>query len=624
MLNRYPLWKYLLVLIVAALGVIYSAPNLYAPDPAVQISGNSGATVIDERTLAMATKALDDAGIQYFGEESNGKSALLRLKDTEQQLAAKEAIQRSLGYNYVVALNLAPTTPEWLRSFGAEPMKLGLDLAGGVHFLLEVDTKSAVAKRLESSVDEMKSKLRTAKIRYQSVTLSDDNVVTAAFKTAELRDNADAELRSEFPTLLRESKDEPGRFLISLTMSEQAINEIEDYAVSQNLTTLRNRVNELGVSEPIVQRQGSNRVVVELPGVQDTAEAKRIIGKTANLEFRLEAKPSELVTRKEAFPFRSEMDQRRWGDAFLEKKLIISGDHVANAQSSFDSQTSQPQVNITLDSSGGTKMHRATRSNVGRRMGVLFIEYKTQMDYKLNEAGEQVAVPTQIIEKKIISLATIQSALGVQFRITGLDNTAEASELALLLRAGALAAPMYFVEERTIGPSLGAENIAVGVKSVQIGLGLVLIFMLVYYRVFGLAANIALALNLFLLVACMSLLGATLTLPGIAGIVLTVGMAVDANVLIFSRIREELANGMPPQSAINAGYDRAFTTILDANLTTLIVAVILYAIGSGPVQGFAVTLSIGILTSMFTAIVGTRALINLIYGGRKNLEKLWI
>ncbi|NHO67169.1 protein translocase subunit SecD [Aestuariicella hydrocarbonica] len=623
-MNRYPLWKYLLVLIVAALGVIYSAPNLYAPDPAVQISGNSGATVIDERTLAMATKALDDAGIQYFGEESNGKSALLRLKDTEQQLAAKEAIQRSLGYNYVVALNLAPTTPEWLRSFGAEPMKLGLDLAGGVHFLLEVDTKSAVAKRLESSVDEMKSKLRTAKIRYQSVTLSDDNVVTAAFKTAELRDNADAELRSEFPTLLRESKDEPGRFLISLTMSEQAINEIEDYAVSQNLTTLRNRVNELGVSEPIVQRQGSNRVVVELPGVQDTAEAKRIIGKTANLEFRLEAKPSELVTRKEAFPFRSEMDQRRWGDAFLEKKLIISGDHVANAQSSFDSQTSQPQVNITLDSSGGTKMHRATRSNVGRRMGVLFIEYKTQMDYKLNEAGEQVAVPTQIIEKKIISLATIQSALGVQFRITGLDNTAEASELALLLRAGALAAPMYFVEERTIGPSLGAENIAVGVKSVQIGLGLVLIFMLVYYRVFGLAANIALALNLFLLVACMSLLGATLTLPGIAGIVLTVGMAVDANVLIFSRIREELANGMPPQSAINAGYDRAFTTILDANLTTLIVAVILYAIGSGPVQGFAVTLSIGILTSMFTAIVGTRALINLIYGGRKNLEKLWI
>ncbi|WP_439133602.1 protein translocase subunit SecD [Pseudomaricurvus sp.] len=624
MLNRYPLWKYLLILVIAAIGVIYAAPNLYEPDPAVQISGQSGATVIDERTLSMVTKALDEAGIEYFGEESNGKSALLRLENLDQQLSAKKAIQQKLGYNYVVALNLAPTTPEWLRSFGAEPMKLGLDLAGGVHFLLEVDTKSAIAKRLESTVSEMKSKLRTEKIRYQSVRLSDDNVITASFKTADLRDRASSEIRSEFPNLTRESVDESNRFLVKLAMSEQAIGEIEDYAVSQNLTTLRNRVNELGVSEPIVQRQGRNRIVVELPGVQDTAEAKRVIGKTANLEFRLEAKPSELVTRKEAFPFRSELDQRRFGDAFLEKKLIISGDHVANAKSSFDSQTSQPQVNITLDSFGGTKMHRSTRSNVGRRMGVLFIEYKTKMDYEVDESGEQIAIPTQIIEKKIISLATIQSALGVQFRITGLDNTAEASELALLLRAGALAAPMYFVEERTIGPSLGAENIGVGVKSAQIGLALVLVFMLLYYRVFGLAANVALALNIVLLIACMSILGATLTLPGIAGIVLTVGMAVDANVLIFSRIKEEIANGLPPQSAINSGFDRAFTTILDANITTLIVAVILYAIGSGPVQGFAVTLSIGILTSMFTAIMGTRALVNLIYGGRRKVEKLWI
>lgn len=624
MLNRYPLWKNLLVLIIAALGVIYSAPNLYAPDPAVQISGQSGATTIDERTLSMATGALDAAGIAYFGEESNGKSALLRLKDAEQQMAAKKVIQRKLGYNYVVALNLAPTTPDWLRSFGAEPMKLGLDLAGGVHFLLEVDTKSAIAKRLDSDVTEMKSKLRSEKIRYDSVTVSDDNIVTATFKTAELRDSANAQLRADYPNLLRETQDVAGRYSITMQMTDQAIREIEDYAVSQNLTTLRNRVNELGVSEPIVQRQGRNRVVVELPGVQDTAEAKRIIGKTANLEFRLEAKPSELVTRKESLAFRNELDQRRGGNAFLEKKLIISGDHVANAQSSFDSETSQPQVNITLDSSGGSKMHRATRSNVGRRMGVLFIEYKTRMDYVVNEAGEQEAVATQIIEKKIISLATIQSALGVQFRITGLDNTAEASELALLLRAGALAAPMYFVEERTIGPSLGADNISVGVKSVQIGLGMVLIFMLFYYRVFGFAANIALSMNLVLLIACMSIMGATLTLPGIAGIVLTVGMAVDANVLIFSRIREELANGLAAQSAINSGFDRAFTTILDANLTTLIVAVILYAIGSGPVQGFAVTLSFGILTSMFTAIVGTRALVNLIYGGRRNLEKLWI
>lgn len=623
-MNRYPLWKNLLVLLIAALGVIYSAPNLYAPDPAVQISGQSGATVIDERALAMATEALKDAGIEYFGEESNGKNALLRLTDAEDQLAAKQVISQKLGYNYVVALNLAPTTPEWLRSFGAEPMKLGLDLAGGVHFLLEVDTQTAVAKRLESTVSEMKSQLRKAKVRYQSITLSEENVITASFKTAELRDSANAEIRSEYPTLVRETEDQASRFIITMNMSEQAIREIEDYAVSQNLTTLRNRVNELGVSEPIVQRQGRNRVVVELPGVQDTAEAKRIIGKTANLEFRLEAKASELVTRKESFPFRNEMDQRRWGNSDLEKKLIISGDQVADAKSSFDSETSQPQVNITLDSSGGTKMHRATRSNVGRRMGVLFIEYKTRMDYVVNEQGEQEAIPTQIVEKKIISLATIQSALGIQFRITGLDNTAEASELALLLRAGALAAPMYFVEERTIGPSLGAENIEVGVKSVQIGLAVVLVFMLIYYRVFGFAANIALSLNLVLLLACMSLMGATLTLPGIAGIVLTVGMAVDANVLIFSRIREELANGLPPHSAINSGFDRAFTTILDANLTTLIVAVILYAIGSGPVQGFAVTLSIGILTSMFTAIVGTRALVNLIYGSRRNLDKIWI
>ena len=624
MLNRYPLWKNLLVLLVAALGLVYAAPNLYAPDPAVQISGQSSAAVIDERALSMATTALDEAGISYFGGEANGKNALLRLSSAEHQLAAKEVIQKALGDNFVVALNLAPTTPEWLRSIGAEPMKLGLDLAGGVHFLLEVDAVTAVAKRLESDLSEIKSNLRKAKIRYLSVEQDKNNVVTAVFGSAEDRDNAAAEIREEFSNLQRESIDEAGRYILRLQMSEQSIREIEDYAVAQNLTTLRNRVNELGVSEPIVQRQGRNRVVVELPGVQDTAEAKRIIGKTANLEFRLEARPSELVVRKESFSFRNEMDQRRFGDAELEKNLIISGDHVANAQSSFDGETGQPQVNITLDSLGGTKMHRATRNNVGRRMGVLFIEYKTLTDYFINEAGEPQTRQTQVVEKKIISLATIQSALGVQFRITGLDNVAEASELALLLRAGALAAPMYFVEERTIGPSLGAQNIQLGVQSVQIGMALVLVFMLIFYKVFGIAANIALALNLVLLVACMSILGATLTLPGIAGIVLTVGMAVDANVLIYSRVKEELKGGASPQAAIHTGWERAFTTILDANLTTLIVAVILYAIGSGPVQGFAVTLSIGILTSMFTAIIGARAIINFIYGGRRKLEKIWI
>ena len=524
MINRYPLWKYLLILFAVSLGLIYAAPNIYAPDPAVQISGESSAMEIDSRVLKKATAALSDAGIKFFGEETTEKAGLIRLADAEQQLPAKKVIQRALGDTYVVALNQAATTPEWLQSFGAAPMKLGLDLSGGVHFLMEVDTEAAVAKRMESTVSEIKSQLRKAKARYQSVKLTDDNVVVARFKTAELRDQANGVIRSEFNNLQRVSEEADGSFVLRAQMSEQAIREIEDYAVSQNLTTLRNRVNELGVSEPIVQRQGRNRVVVELPGVQDTAEAKRIIGKTANLEFRLEANPKTRVTAKEEFEYRSEADARRFGGAWLEKKLIVSGDHVANAQSSFDAQTSQPQVNITLDSAGGTKMHRATRNNVGRRMGILFIEYKTRMNYETDEHGEQIAIPTQIVEKKIISLATIQSALGVQFRITGLESPAEASELALLLRAGALAAPMYFVEERTIGPSLGAENIALGVTSVQLGLLLVLVFMLVFYKVFGFAANIALAVNLVLLIACMSILGATLTLPGIAGIVLTVGM----------------------------------------------------------------------------------------------------
>lgn len=622
MLNRFPLWKNLLLLLAAALGIVYAMPNLYAPDPAVQISGQSSATEINQSALTMASNALDDAGIEHFGATADGKSGLLRLSSAEHQLRAKEVIQRAMGDDFVVALNLAPTTPQWLRSIGAEPMKLGLDLAGGVHFLLEVDTASAVAKRLEADISEIKSNLRKAKLRYRSVELDENNSVTALFSNEDDLRAANNLVQSEFPSLVR--KTDADSLQLHLTMTEQSIREIEDYAVSQNLTTLRNRVNELGVSEPIVQRQGRNRVVVELPGVQDTAEAKRIIGKTANLEFRLEAKPSELVTRKEAFEFRNELDQQRFGGADLEKSLILSGDHVVGAKSSFDSQTGQPQVNINLDKLGGTKMHRATRNNVGRRMAVLFIEYKTETEYIEKANGEVETRQNQVVEKKIISLATIQSALGVQFRITGLDNAAEASELALLLRAGALAAPMYFAEERTIGPSLGAENIELGVKSVQIGLGLVLVFMLLYYRVFGIAANIALGINLVLLVACMSILGATLTLPGIAGIVLTVGMAVDANVLIFSRIREELAEGASPQAAIHSGFERAFTTILDANLTTLIVAVILYAIGSGPVQGFAVTLSIGILTSMFTAIIGTRAVVNVIYGGRRHLEKVWI
>lgn len=617
-MNRYPLWKYLLILLVVIAGFIYALPNRYAPDPAIQLSGQSGSMLMDENLMRQATAALDEAGIAYFGEQLNGKSVLIRLRDAEQQLAAKSVVQQTLGLDYVVALNLASNTPEWLADLGGAPMKLGLDLSGGVHFLLQVDTASVIATHLDTRLSEAKAALREARVRYKSASLKDQMLIFT-FTKEEWQDQATSLIRKEFRDLVPTESRDGSLFIVSATMSTTALKEKEQYAVSQNITTLRKRVNELGVSEPIVQRQGRDRIVVELPGVQDTAEAKRIIGKTANLEFRLEAKPGQIAGREE-FIFRSESDQGR--TAWLEKKVVISGDSVTNANAGYD-ENGMPQVDITLDAGGGRAMHYATRNNIKRGLGVLFIESKARLETQRNAAGEEVSVAVPYVEKTIISLATIQSALGVQFRVTGLDSPGEASELALLLRAGALAAPMYFVEERTIGPSLGAENISIGIKSVQLGLAIVALFMLVYYRVFGVFANLALGLNLVLLIAAMSLLGATLTLPGIAGIVLTVGMAVDANVLIFSRIREELKNGETVQGAIHAGYDRAFVSIIDANITTLIVAVILYAVGSGPVQGFAVTLSLGILTSMFTAIMGTRALANLVYGGR-NVEKLWI
>jgi preprotein translocase subunit SecD len=622
MLNQYPLWKYVLILFVVVVGFFYAAPNLYSPDPAVQLSGESSSTVIDDRALSIATKALEAANIEFFGEEVNekGTNGLIRLKDRELQLPAQKVIQRALGDNYIVALNLASTTPDWLADLGAQGMKLGLDLSGGVHFLLEVDTESAIAKRMEFYTSGIKKSLREDKIR-GFIRLEEDGSIRGKFKTDVLRDQASSKIRTEFSELLRESVDSDGDFYLHMTMSETKIREIESYAVNQNLTTLRNRVNELGVSEPLVQRQGRNRIVVELPGVQDTTRAKRIIGKTANMEFRLEAKYDAPASAKEEFEFREA--GRRGGAAFLERDIVITGERVASASAGFDSQTSQPQVNITLDSEGGAMMHRVTRHNIKRGLGVLFIERKSRTRYETNEAGEEVVVKVPYDEKRIISLATIQDALGVSFRITGLGNPAEAAELALLLRAGALAAPLEFVQERTIGPSLGAENIELGIMSVQIGLALVAVFMMVYYRLFGVVAMLGLSINLVMLIAAMSILSATLTLPGIAGIVLTVGMAVDANVLIFARIREEIKAGLSPQQAISAGYDRAFVTIMDANITTLLVALILYAVGAGPVRGFAVTLSLGIITSMFTAIVGTRALINLIYGGRK-VQKLSI
>ena len=619
-MNRYPLWKYLLLAVVVTLGVIYSLPNLYTPDPALQISGESSGMLMEAPVLERAVAALEAEGIGIIGTEANENSLLIRLDDREMQMRAKRVVETTLGGAYIVALNLAPTTPGWLTAIGAQPMKLGLDLSGGVHFLLEVDVDSAIQNRLEGIATQIRNELREERVRYVSLRHTDQNTIEGVFPNAESRARVIDRARSDYRELLWETRQEGDRFLVTFNLGETTIREIESYAITQNLSTLRNRVNELGVSEPLVQRQGRNRIIVQLPGVQDTAEAKRIIGRTANLEFRLEASPEDSFNR-EQFDFLEGGDLQP--NAWLERTVIITGDQVANAQSSFD-ENGMAQVNITLNAEGGARMHRITRHNVGRRLGVLFIEYKTRISYEEGEDGELITLQEPYIEQNIISLATIQSALGVQFRVTGLSGPREASELALLLRAGALAAPMYFVEERTIGPSVGAENIERGVASVQVSIILVAISMLLLYKVFGIFANIALLANIVLLIAAMSIFGATLTLPGIAGIVLTVGMAVDANVLINSRIREELANGVSPQAAISAGYDRAFVSIFDANVTTLLVAVILFAIGTGPIQGFAVTLSIGILASMFTAILGTRALVNLTYGRRRNVEKLWI
>jgi preprotein translocase subunit SecD len=615
MLNKYPLWKYLLVLGVVCLGLLYAAPNLYTPDPALQITGESSAQVIDEATLRRATDALEEAGIDHFGEQvdADGRNALIRLRDRDAQLRAQARVARALGDGFIIALNLAPTTPDWLLAVGAQPMKLGLDLSGGVHFKLEVDVEAAVERRMEYYYSAIRRALREERIRGR-VTLDGDRRVALEFRSEEDREAARRIVADKHPELLLDRIDEEGSWRLHADMTDVSVDEIIDYAVSQNLTTLRNRVNELGVSEPLVQRQGRARIVVELPGIQDTAEAKRILGKVANLEFRLVAGPDAPAAEKQRFEYRSEA--RAGAYEWLERDIIITGERVSNAQASFD-QNGQPNVQISLDSEGGTLMNRATRDNVKRRMGVLFIERKYRTRYEDQADGSEVPVKVPYDEKKLLTAPVIQQALGAQFQITGLDSPMEASELALMLRAGALAAPITFVEERTVGPSLGAENIRLGVKSVQVGLALVVVFMVLYYRVFGLCAVVALSANLVLLVAFMSLIGATLTLPGIAGIVLTVGMAVDANVLIFARIREELREGRAPQMAIHTGFERAVSTILDANITTLIVAVILYAVGTGPIKGFAVTLSIGILTSMFTAIMGTRALVNLIYGGRR-------
>lgn len=622
MLNRFPVWKYLLILAVLAISFVYSVPNLYPDDPAIQITGTSTAFDVEQAALEKARTALEEAGIavKAVSLQEQGRGGLLRLERAGDQLPAKDIVRRTLGDEYVVALNLAPTTPEWLRSIGATPMKLGLDLSGGVHFLLEVDMQKAVETRLNVYEGEIKSLLRKERVRYRSLPKQETGI-QLGFNSEQALEEAAALVRENFSDFQLTTQERNGLQVLQLQLTEAKLAEIREYSIKQNLTTVRNRVNELGVAEPLVQRQGANRIVVELPGVQDTAEAKRILGKTANLEFRLAAEPGASRATTELFEFR----EPGRPPVPLERNLIITGDQVTDAQASYD-ENGRPQVNIRLDGHGGDLMNRATRDNVGRSMAVIFIEQRPTTRYVRQVVdGVEKEVPVQTFEeeKKIISLATIQSPLGSQFRITGLDGQGESSELALLLRAGGLAAPMYFAEERTIGPSLGAENIQLGVEAALWGFLFVSIFMIAIYKFFGVLATVALSLNLVMLVALMSALGATLTLPGIAGIVLTMGMAVDANVLIFSRIREEISNGLSIQRSIHEGFDRAFSAILDGNLTTLLVGGILFAMGTGPIKGFAVTLSVGILTSMFTAIFVTRAMVNLLFGGR-DLKKLWI
>ncbi|MCK0537761.1 protein translocase subunit SecD [Alcanivorax quisquiliarum] len=617
-MSRYPRGKFFLLLAVLVVCGLYAMPNLYPDVPAIQITRSEAGAEVSQDAIARLTTALDQAGISYGTGETVGGSWLLRLDDSDAQLRARDLAERTLGRDYVVALNLAPTTPAWLRAFGASPVGLGLDLRGGVHFLLQVDMDSALDHRLESWAAELRLVLRDAGIRYREVSHQGHDLI-ARFDNSDDLNSAQAALRNQFNefTVRREND----RNQLRLTVTQEAISEIQDYAVDQNRTALNNRVNELGVASPVVQRQGADRIVVQLPGVQDASQARRILGRTATLEFRLVADDVDPVRIQsgiappgtEIFPFKG--DTRN--PVVLRRQNIVTGDQVTNAQMGFD-ENGMPEVNISLDASGARNMQRVTSRNVGRPMGVLFIETRTDIETVINEEGEREQRATSSRDAYVINVANIRDTLGSRFRITGLDSPAGAAELALLLRAGGLAAPMYIAEERTIGPSLGAENVAAGMKSMVLGLVLVLAFMLWRYKMFGVFANVALLGNLVIMVGIMSMIpGVTLTLPGIAGIVLTVGMAVDANVLIYERIRQELADGRPPLQAIDAGYERAFQTILDANITTLIVAVILFAAGSGTVQGFAVTLFIGVSVSMFTAIVGTRALADLVYGRRK-------
>ncbi len=611
-MNRYPLWKYILISIITALAVLYALPNLYGKDPAVQISSSRGQ--VTELTEFEVEAALEDADIEYADIEYGLNTMIIRFSDEEVQLRARDAIRAALDNTYVVALNLAPATPDWLDSLGGEPMFLGLDLRGGVNFLLEVDMDAAITKAQERYVSDLRTLLRDEGIRYRTINLDDDGVLIR-FRDSESRTQAIPIIENNYLELtVSEINDNSDEFALLASISDAALSETRVNALQQNITTLRKRVNELGVAEPVIQQQGQDRIVVQLPGVQDTARAKEILGATATLEFRMVDMENDVQSALDGrVPASSRLYYTRDGIPLLIKRqIMLTGEYIIGAASGIDALSGGPNVSITLDGRGERIFRQATADEVGKNLAIIFIENKTET---VEENGELVR-KTEVVEE-VISNATILEQLGKRFQITGLDSPQEARNLALLLRAGALAAPVQIIEERTVGPSLGQENIDQGFQSVMIGFLLVLVFMIVYYKVFGIAANIALTLNLVLIVSLLSLLQATLTLPGIAGIVLTVGMAVDANVLIYERIREELRNGNSPHASIHAGYEKAFSTIADANITTLIAALVLFSFGTGPIKGFAVTLCLGIICSMFTAIMVTRAIVNLIYGGKR-------
>ncbi|MGD9391143.1 MAG: protein translocase subunit SecD [Thioalkalispiraceae bacterium] len=618
MLNRYALWKYLLILLVIVIGCIYALPNLYGSDPALQITAGRNVTV-DSSTQTQVNKTLESADISVRRMILDDNGLLVRFNSVEDQLRASELVREQLGNDYTTALNLASASPAWLKSINALPMYLGLDLRGGLHFLLEVDTETVISQAQERYINDFRGLLRTNKIRYLTITDRDQGM-QLKFRNAELRDKAVDAIKSEYRELVLNEEDKEGAYFIFAELSDPALLDLKKAALQQNITTLRNRVNEIGVAEPVIQQEGDNRIVVQLPGIQDSAHAKRILSATATLEFRLvdiEHNVMDAVNGR-PIPGARLYHERDGQPILLKKRLIISGDRITGATSGFDQDSGSPAVFVNLDGAGARIMAKTTQENLKKPMAVVFIEHKSESRMV---DGKEV-VTTRKVEE-VINVATIQGVFSKRFQITGLDSAKESQTLALLLRAGALAAPIRIVEERTIGPSLGQENIDTGTQSVVIGMLFVVAFMVLWYKGFGLVSNVALVVNLVLIIAVLSMLQATLTLPGIAGIVLTVGMAVDANVLIFERIREELRVGNSPQSSIHAGYEKALSTIADANITTLIAAVVLYIFGTGPIKGFAITLSIGILTSMFTAIMGTRAIINLAVGGRR-IKKLSI